>query len=515
MSLKRKITLIIFFISITIIILFVFTFLFLTRELISSLINDNLIKGSKNFLFYIKENPELINELLNFNRESSYYYKILNFLDEICSIFNFRYIYIFKPSDQGFVFLISNDRNSSINKSNFFWIYYDAPPEMEKAYYEKREVFLSKPYKDQFGEFVALFCPITKLDKVQAIVGFYYDIDFVNNFYRRFYFYAGFIVFFVLTVIYIFTFFIQRKIVFPLKKVSQHTGHISKGFLQKFYHKDNNENNEINVLIKNINIMVDNFKIIIEHLNNTTQKLKYISNKNNDVVEDFIDSFNYQALSIEKISSSIRKATKNIKEIEQYVTENTIIIHEGNKKAFDAKNYIDRMINAMNNIYLSSKNLKKTLKIIYDITDETNLLALNAAIEATKAGKMGVGFAVVATEIKNLSDKASQMLVEIENSIKENDKIINEALNLVNDSKNKLNNIIEINLISSKILDNIKNNISENVNSAENITKAIEEINEIAQNYLKNSKEIEILSYQISNISEEINENIKKFQYEF
>jgi methyl-accepting chemotaxis protein len=68
------------------------------------------------------------------------------------------------------------------------------------------------------------------------------------------------------------------------------------------------------------------------------------------------------------------------------------------------------------------------------IAKQTNLLALNAAIEAARAGEAGRGFAVVADEVRNLSDKTNKFSSQIRGMV----DAVNKSLVEAEDSISKL-----------------------------------------------------------------------------
>jgi len=113
------------------------------------------------------------------------------------------------------------------------------------------------------------------------------------------------------------------------------------------------------------------------------------------------------------------------------------------------------LMGELDNLSRSAERIGGVLTAIGEIADQTNLLALNAAIEAARAGEQGRGFAVVADEVRSLSQRTQQSLQEV-NDIMRN---IGTAITQVHDEVQG----------QAGILDGLKNTteqVAHNLNTA-------------------------------------------------
>jgi methyl-accepting chemotaxis protein len=263
---------------------------------------------------------------------------------------------------------------------------------------------------------------------------------------------------------------------------------------------------EFGILSKSTNMVVDSLRKILILLNKSATQLKDSSNQMNyssngvtKAVEEIAravssiaqtisdqasstDNVSKEILSLEKVvdesnksAVSLAGASEQIRGISQdgmEIVNNLSQITKENEESF---NIIFSIIEKINE---STIKIGGASKLIADIAGQTNLLSLNASIEAARAGEHGNGFAVVAEEIRKLSEESTNSASVIDNMLKElqdNVHYADEQSELVKKAVRQQTESVENTKTKYvSIVDTIKD-INVEINSLDSISAKMEE----------------------------------------
>ena len=127
-----------------------------------------------------------------------------------------------------------------------------------------------------------------------------------------------------------------------------------------------------------------------------------------------------------QITATSKELVKTMNEVNQVAEQTAELAGSGHSSISSMETTMRQIMEAAGSItarlsVLSEKttNINSVVTTITKVADQTNLLSLNAAIEAEKAGEYGLGFAVVATEIRRLADQTAVATYDIERMVKE------------------------------------------------------------------------------------------------
>ena len=231
--------------------------------------------------------------------------------------------------------------------------------------------------------------------------------------------------------------------------------------------------NEIGDMLSAVSSNSDEMRSVAENLNDIADATAGEANGASSASEQASGNVQTVASAAEELSASIQ-------EIARQVTSTTEIVH----KAVDSASQTNEKIGGLAE---SAQRIGDVVRLISDIAEQTNLLALNATIEAARAGEAGRGFAVVASEVKELATQTAKATEEIGSQINDVQTATKEAVSAIQEITETMG---EVNSYTSSIASAVEQQGAATGEISANVQEAAQGTQHVAQTMVNISDKV-------------------------
>jgi methyl-accepting chemotaxis protein len=270
-----------------------------------------------------------------------------------------------------------------------------------------------------------------------------------------------------------------RMLVAPLTVASQVASAVADGDLT--HSPQASSTDATGQVIEAMNTVTLNLSGIVRDIRSTADTINHaaseIADGNNDLsrrTETQASSLVQTAASMHELSSAVRKNADTALEATQMASSASAAAMKGGEMVF-------RVVDTMEEISSSSRQIADIISVIDGIAFQTNILALNAAVEAARAGEQGRGFAVVASEVRALAGRSALAAKEIKALINASVDRVDAGRHLVSAAGSSMENIVGQVKHVAELIEMISATATEQTNGIEQINQAIIGLDSVTQ----------------------------------
>lgn len=224
-----------------------------------------------------------------------------------------------------------------------------------------------------------------------------------------------------------------------------------------------------------------------------------------------------QAATVNQIVATTTEISATAKELVSTMDEVSTVAEGTTNAAASGQAGLQKMESTMHQVVEASSSIAAKLEVLNEkasnintvvttitkVADQTNLLSLNAAIEAEKAGEYGLGFSVVATEIRRLADQTAVATWDIEQMVKEMQTAVTAGVMSVEKfSEEVRRSVDEVSAISS--------GLAEIIDQVQALTPRFESVHEGMQFQSQGADQIKQAVVQLSESAQQTVDSLRQ-----
>ncbi|CAH6921265.1 Methyl-accepting chemotaxis protein [Vibrio chagasii] len=307
-----------------------------------------------------------------------------------------------------------------------------------------------------------------------------------------------------------------NRLLYPLQTLSEALTQLAQGRGDLTQRIDITRMDEIGKLAELVNQFLSQMqsmlKGVVEHshdLNNHAEKANQLATQSSIRVENQQNDINQIATAIHEMSATAAEVASHAELTASASQASATACNDGQEVIQQNRDAITRLAtqvedaaNVIRELENNAQSINQILSTIQGIAEQTNLLALNAAIEAARAGEQGRGFAVVADEVRVLSQRTHGSTEEIRVMIDTLQKNTEHAVDSMTTSTQLAENSVGFAEQAHDSLSKITQAISEINDMALQIASAAEEQRAVSEDISRNTQGIKDASDDLAQQAE-------------
>lgn len=286
---------------------------------------------------------------------------------------------------------------------------------------------------------------------------------------------------------------------------------ISKGNFQVKTRHNEVYIGEFQPILLSMREMNANLSDTIRKINETSEQVALGSSQMAENAQGLAEGATDQAGSVEELNATI-DGIADMSEVSADSTKKAYErITESVKMAEGSRQEMEKLLEAMERINTTSKEIGNIIAEIEDIASQTNLLSLNASIEAARAGEAGRGFAVVADQIGKLASDSAQSAVNTRELISKTLQEIEVGNEIADNTSKSFENVIEEMKGFAVVAKETSESSNEQHMNLRQIKEGMDQISGVVQSNSAAAEETSATSEELAAQSDNLKELISHF----